>query len=231
MRMRAESLTRQRQVLQTVWPVRIVRIDDSSCWAVVVGKLRRMSSSNSGIAKTPADLKFVSVIIEAFVIERWYHMCYTVYIFFVFSDLHLQVQHGPHFKVYANAELRERAIHRPLIHGCPTDVAGWKNQPLHIKGLSAHSSPPSKAHHCWKMQSKGSFISLSISLLPYSSSIIQIHMPQSLRSPVLALATSSVRDSQAAAAAIKSLRHVDGRIVIIIVTPLVSGLVVMGLLL
>jgi len=82
-RMRAESLTRQRQVLQTVWPVRIVRIDDSSCWVVVVGKLRRMSSSNSGIAKTSADLDFVSVIIEAFVIERWYHMCYTVYIFVV----------------------------------------------------------------------------------------------------------------------------------------------------
>lgn len=71
MRMRAESLTRQRQVLQTVWPVRIVRIDDSSCWVVVVGKQRRMSSSNSGIAKTSADLDFFSVIIEAFVIQRW----------------------------------------------------------------------------------------------------------------------------------------------------------------
>jgi hypothetical protein len=82
-RMRVESLTRQRQVLQTVWPVRIVRIDDSSCWVVVVGKPRRTSSSNSGIAKTSADLALVSVIIEAFVIERWYHMCYTVYIFFV----------------------------------------------------------------------------------------------------------------------------------------------------
>lgn len=231
MRMRAESLTRQRQVLQTVWPVRIVRIDDSSCWVVVVGKLRRMSSSNSGIAKTSVDLNFVSVIIEAFVIGRWYHMCYTVYIFFVSGDLHLQVEHGPHFKVYANAELRERAIHRPLIHGCPTDIAGWKNQSLHIKGLSAHSSPPTKAHHCWKMQSKGSFISLSISLLPYSSSIIQIHMPQSRRTPILALATSPVRDSQAAAAAIKSLRHVDGRIVIIVVISLLSGKAIIRLLL
>lgn len=231
MRMRAESLTRQRQVLQTVWPVRIVRIDDSSCWVVVVGKLRRMSSSNSGIAKTSVDLNFVSVIIEAFVIGRWYHMCYTVYIFFVAGNLHLQVEHGPHFKVYANAELRERAIHRPLIHGCPTDIVGWKNQSLHIKGLRAHSSPPTKAHHCWKMQSKGSFISLSISLLPYSSSIIQIHMPQSLRTPILALTTSPVRDSQAAAAAIKSLRHVDGRIIIIVVISLLSGKAIIGLLL
>jgi len=148
-RMRVESLTRQRQVLQTVWPVRIVRIDDSSCWVVVVGKPRRTSSSNSGIAKTSADLALVSVIIEAFVIERWYHMCYTVYIFFVSADLHLQVQHGPHIKcrsieVYANAELRERAIHRLLTHGCPTNVAGWKNQSLQIKRLSTHSSPPSK---------------------------------------------------------------------------------------
>lgn len=236
MRMRVESLTRQRQVLQTVWPVRIVRIDDSSCWVVVVGKPRRTSSSNSGIAKTSADLALVSVIIEAFVIERWYHMCYTVYIFFVSADLHLQVQHGPHIKgrsieVYANAELRERAIHCLLTHGCPTNVAGWKDQSLHIKRLSTRSSPPSKVHHCWKMQSKGSFISLSISLLPSSSSIVQIHMPQSLRSPILALATSPVRDSQAAAAAIKTLRHVDGRIVIIIVIPLLSGLDIIGLLL
>lgn len=60
---------RQRQALLTVWQVRIVRIDDSSCWVVVVGKLRRTSSKSSGIAKTSADLGFVSVIIEAFVID------------------------------------------------------------------------------------------------------------------------------------------------------------------
>lgn len=65
MRIRAESLTRQRHVLQTDWPDRIVRIDDSSCWVVVAGKLRRMSSSSSGIAKTSADLGLISVITGA----------------------------------------------------------------------------------------------------------------------------------------------------------------------
>jgi hypothetical protein len=63
--MRIESLTRQRHVLQTVWPARIVRIDDSSCWVVVAGKLRRMSSSSSGIAKTSADLGVFPVIVGA----------------------------------------------------------------------------------------------------------------------------------------------------------------------
>ena len=62
--MRAESLTRQRHVLQTVCPARIVLIDDRSCWVVEAGKLRRTSSNSSGIAKTSADLGLLSVIVE-----------------------------------------------------------------------------------------------------------------------------------------------------------------------
>jgi len=63
--MRAESFTRMCHVLQTIWPPMIVRIDDSSSWEVVVGKLSRISSSSSGIAKTSADLDLVVAIIEA----------------------------------------------------------------------------------------------------------------------------------------------------------------------
>ena len=54
-------------MLLTVWEVRIVLIDVSSCWGVVVGRLRRMSSKSSGIAKTSADddLGLGSVIVGA----------------------------------------------------------------------------------------------------------------------------------------------------------------------
>ena len=57
-------------------------------------------------------------------------------------------------------------------------------------------------------------------------------MPQSLRAPILALATSSIRDSQAAAAAIEALRYVDRRIVVVVVViPLLTELIVLRLLL
>lgn len=86
--MRVESLTRQRHVLQTVWPVRIVRIDDSSCWVVVVGKSSKISSSSSGIAKTSADFELLlSVIVKVVVMDVSFHMC--VYIFIRVCGLHL----------------------------------------------------------------------------------------------------------------------------------------------
>ena len=40
-------------------------MDDSSCWVVAVGRLRRMISSSSGIVKTSADLELLSFIVEA----------------------------------------------------------------------------------------------------------------------------------------------------------------------
>jgi hypothetical protein len=43
------------QVLQTRWQMKIVRMEESSSWARVAGKLRRMLSSSSGMAKTCAD--------------------------------------------------------------------------------------------------------------------------------------------------------------------------------
>lgn len=76
-RMRAESLTRQCHVLQTIWPAIIVRIDDSSSRVVVVGRLSRISSSNSGIAKTSAGLELESIILDSY--DGRYHMCYTMY--------------------------------------------------------------------------------------------------------------------------------------------------------
>ena len=56
-------------------------------------------------------------------------------------------------------------------------------------------------------------------------------MPQCLSAPILALATSSVRDSQAAAA-IQALWHINGRsIIVVIVSSLVTGVAVVRLLL
>ena len=156
--------------MQTVWPVRIVRIDDSSCWVVVVGKLSRMSSSSSGIAKTLADLELLSVIMEVF---RWIfdcHMCVILYIYSfvsavsIFSKLSV---HGPRSNVMIYrgicqcCRVRGKAVHLLLIHGYLTDVVPaahspcdnssltmWNRQhPQHIKRLGFIPQPHPKAHH------------------------------------------------------------------------------------
>jgi hypothetical protein len=62
------------QVLETRWQTIIVRMEESSSWARVAGKLSRMLSSSSGMAKTWAD---AAVIFwgSAFVLSSLFLCC------------------------------------------------------------------------------------------------------------------------------------------------------------
>lgn len=143
-------------------------------------------------------------------------------------------------EVYANNAGYEKSHSPPfcprlLIDAVPTahalcdksNLTGWnrrqsRHPPLHFSIQSPTTT---------KNRSPKPHLSHQPYIPVQSSSSIQIHMPQRLRAPILALHTSPIRDSQAAAA-VKSLRHLDGRIVIIvIVSPLMNSLAVMGLLL
>jgi hypothetical protein len=120
-------------VLHTIWHVMIVRIEDSSCWAVVAGRLSKISSSSSGIAKTSAALLMVYVVTGAR--GGRYHIygdavMYTrmsVCRLHLLGSAELHAPHGPHFQwsieVYTANEKAVRPTPSTFVHRCGTHTA------------------------------------------------------------------------------------------------------------